>query len=125
LISPVLDNALAESWKASGITTNGTPGSENSVNVGLGKPIAAETLTLTIYPNPFRNTALLKINTQSVIDDGTLDIYNLAGQKVRQIEHIASKQVELNRTGLTPGCYMVRFTNKTGGLSAGVKMMVE
>ena len=125
LISPVLDNALAESWKASGITTNGTPGSENSVNVGLDKPIAAEILTLSIYPNPFRNTALLKINTQSVIDDGTLDIYNLAGQKVRQIEHIASKQVELSRAGLTPGCYMVRFTNKTGGLSAGVKLMVE
>jgi hypothetical protein len=125
LISPVLDNALGENWKASAINTHGTPGAENSINVGLGKPIVADNLTLTIYPNPIRNTAILKINTQSLLDDGTLEIYNLSRQKIQQIEHITSKQVELNRSGLQPGCYIIRFTNLTGNLSANCKMLVE
>jgi len=125
LISPVLDNALAESWKASGITTNGTPGTGNSINVSLEEPVSSEKLTLTIYPNPFRNTAMLKINTQSVVDDGTIEIYTLAGQKVQKIVHITSKQIELSRTGLQSGCYILRFTNRTGNLSGSGKLMVE
>lgn len=125
LISPVLDNALAESWKASGITTNGTPGAENSINVGIDPLVPVENLSLSVYPNPFRNTAILKIITQAVIDDGMLIIYNLAGQKVQQMDHIASKQVELNRSGLQPGCYIIRFTNLNGNLSATGKILVE
>jgi len=125
LISPVLDNALAESWKASAIPPHGTPGEENSFNVGTAKPIVSEKLTLDFYPNPFRNTTTLKINTTSVINDGMLEIYNLSGKKVQQIDHIASKQVELNRTGLAPGCYIVRFINLVGNLTGVGKMMVE
>ena len=125
LISPDLDNALGQNWKASGITTHGTPGEENSINVGINAPVAAEKLTLTIYPNPFRNTAMLKINTASVINDGTLEIYNLSGQKVSQMDHISSKQLELDRNGLQPGCYIIRFTNLAGNLSGAAKMMVE
>lgn len=125
LISPVLDNALGQHWKASAITTHGTPGEENSSNVGLDKPLAANELILSVYPNPFRNTARLRIITQSVVNDGSIEIYNLAGQKVQQIDHITSKQVELDRSGLQPGCYILRFTNLKGNLSAVGKMMVE
>lgn len=125
LISPLLDNALAVSWKASGINTNGTPGAENSFNVNIDPLVSIEKISLTLFPNPFRNTTLLNINSQSVINDGTLEIYNLAGQKVQQINHITSKQIELDRSGLQPGCYIIRFTNLTGSLSGVGKMMVE
>jgi hypothetical protein len=125
LISPDLDNALGQNWKASGITTHGTPGEGNSINVGIPDPVAAEELTLTVYPNPFSNTAMLKINTASVINGGTLEIYNLSGQKVKQFDHISSKQLELNRNGLQPGCYIIRFTNLDRNLSGVGKMMVE
>jgi hypothetical protein len=125
LVSPVLDNALAESWKASGNPPHGTPGAENSINVNIDPIVEAEKLTLSVYPNPFRNTAILKINTQSTIDDGTLEIFNLSGQKVQQIDHIVSKQVELNRSALQPGCYILRFKNTLGDLSGVGKIMVE
>ena len=125
LLSPSLDNALGENWKASAINTHGTPGAENSINVSLDEPVTSDKLSLTIYPNPFRNTAMLKINTNSVIDDGTLEIFNLAGQKVQQIDHITSTRVELNRSGLPAGCYFIRFSNNTGILSGLEKMMLQ
>jgi len=125
LRSPSLDNALAGSWKASSNPPHGTPGEENSINVNRDPLISFDKLSLAIYPNPFSNRAILKINSQSVIIDGTLEIFNLAGQKVQRIEHITSNQVELNRSQLQPGCYMVWFTDIEGNKAASGKMMVE
>jgi len=125
LLSPDLDNALGQNWKASGINTHGTPGAANSVNVGFEEFVAAEKLTLTIYPNPIQTTATIKINTNQAPDGGTLEIYNLAGQKVQQIENITSKLFDFNRNGLQSGCYFVRYTNPAGNLSGVGKMMVE
>lgn len=59
------------------------------------------------------------------IDDGKLEIYNLSGQKVQELDHITTKQVELYRMGLQPGCYIILFKNKTGDMSGVGKMMVE
>jgi len=125
LLSPDLDNALGQNWKASGINTHGTPGAANSVNVGFEEFVAAEKLTLCIYPNPIQTTATIKINTNQAPDGGTLEIYNLAGQKVQQIENITSKLFDFNRNGLQSGCYFVRYTNPAGNLSGVGKMMVE
>jgi len=125
LLSPDLDNALGQNWKASGINTHGTPGAANSINVGFGEFVAAEKLTLSIYPNPIQTTATIKINTEQAIDGGTLEIYNLAGQKVQQIENITSNVVDFNRNGLQSGCYFMRYTNAAGNLSGVGKIMVE
>ena len=125
LLSPDLDNALGQNWKASGIATQGTPGAENSINLGFEEFVAAEKLTMTIYPNPVSNAAIIKINTNQAIDGGTLAIYNLAGQKVQQIDNITSKLVDFNKNELQPGCYFVRFTNSAGNLSGLGKMLVK
>jgi hypothetical protein len=125
LLSPDLDNALGQNWKASAINTHGTPGAANSVNVGFEEFVAAEKLTLSIYPNPILTTATIRINTSLAIDGGTLEIHNLAGQKVQQIENVTSKLLDFNRNGLQSGCYFVRYTNPAGNISGVGKMMVE
>ena len=125
LLSPDLDNALGQNWKASGINTHGTPGAANSINVGFEELVAAEKLTLSIYPNPVRTEATIKINADQEIAEGTLEIYNLSGQKVQQIDNITSNLVDFNRNGLQSGCYFVRYTNPAGNLSGVGKMMVE
>jgi hypothetical protein len=125
LLSPDLDNALGQNWKASGINTHGTPGAANSINVGFEELVAAEKLTLSIYPNPVRTEATIKINADQEIAEGTLEIYNLSGQKVQQIENVTSKLLDFNRNGLQSGCYFVRYTNPAGNISGVGKMMVE
>ena len=125
LLSPDLDNALGQNWKASGINTHGTPGAANSINVGFEEFVAAEKLTLTIYPNPIQTSATIKISANQANDGGTLEIYNLAGQKVQQIDNITSNLVDFNRNGMQSGCYFVRYTNPAGNLSGVGKMMVE
>ena len=125
LLSPDLDNALGQNWKASGINTHGTPGAANSINVGFEEFVAAEKLTLTIYPNPVRTVATIKINTDQEIADGTVEIYNLSGQKVRQINNINSELVQIDRVGLQAGCYFVRFINSLSNQIGVVKMMVK
>ena len=125
LLSPDLDNALGQNWKASGINTHGTPGAANSINVGFEELVAAEKLTLSIYPNPVRTEATIKINADQEIAEGTLEIYNLSGQKVQQIENVTSKLLDFNRNELQSGCYFVRYTNPAGNLSGVGKIMVE
>ncbi len=125
LISPALDNALAQSWKASIMPPHGTPGEGNGLNVNTATPLAAEMLSLSVSPNPFRNTATLTIRTSSAMENGTLIIYNTAGTKVRQIEHINSCQTELNCGDLQPGFYLLWFTTKGGKLTGLGKMVVE
>lgn len=125
LVSPALDNALAQNWKASLEPTHGTPGEGNGLNVEL-KPLAeAQSLSLSLAPNPMRTTAVLTINAPSALTNGTLSIYTLAGQMLRQIEHIASSPVTIDRAGLPAGCYILRFANKAGDLTGSAKMMVE
>jgi hypothetical protein len=125
LISPLLDNALGQNWKASTIASHGTPGVENSLNVELEEPEAFQKAVITIYPNPFRNETTLKIKTQSAISDGTVELYNVSGQKVLQMEHITSKEIKINRNGLQPGLYLIRFTDKSSGIAGIGKLMVE
>lgn len=124
LISPVLDNALAESWKASGIGGHGTPGEGNSVNVGTNDPLAASKFTVSIYPNPFRTTATLTISSNTAVTNTLLEVFTLTGQKVMQIDNVSSTQIEIQRDGLKAGCYIVRLTDKTQNTSCSAKMMV-
>jgi len=67
----------------------------------------------------------LKINTQTAIVDASLEIFNLAGEKVQQVDHITANPVELNRNGLPPGCYILHLSNPSGNFSLTGKMLVE
>jgi hypothetical protein len=125
LKSPVLDNALASSWVASINPPHGTPGTENSFFVELQKPAPAQNLTLSVYPNPFKENALVTIHTNTVINNGLVEIFTLTGQKVRQIPSFNSKQIEINRDGLKAGCYIIKFTDGTSNLKGVSKILIE
>ena len=125
LLSPSLNNALGENWKDSGNPPHGTPGEANVINLGISPAAAAETLSLSIFPNPVQTTAFIKINSKVLNDEGTLNVYNFAGQMVRHIELITGNLVEIDRNGLVSGCYLVRFTNKAGTLIATGKLVVD
>ncbi len=96
LIHPSLDNALAESWKAS--YGNGTPGRQNGKFTGVGQDYQPPKDNISAYPNPFEESTEVTFeifDTSYVI----VEIYNSLGMKIREI---ANELME-------PGIYRRRF----------------
>lgn len=65
-----------------------------------------------IYPNPFSISTTLK--TEFFIENGSLELYNSIGQKVKEIENINTNEIILNRENLVKGVYLLilRQNNK-------------
>lgn len=123
LISPYLDNALAQSWKGSEIPPHGTPGESNNLNVDLDNGLLSN-LGISVRPNPFKVSAVFIVDSQKEIKDATLEIFSLTGQKMMQVDKINSNQFVINRNGLQAGCYFFRLTDKSGKLSGSGKVLV-
>ncbi len=118
LIDPSLDNALPESWMASG--QHGTPGSENGVYVSVPFDRQTDELDCRINPNPFRGTTtfLFTSNTEQVI---RIEIFNLYGERVMTIPHIMLPKGsyyfnwsgnDQNGNVLKPGLYVCKISTE-------------
>ncbi len=66
-----------------------------------------------LFPNPFFTEAILKTN--KFLNEASLLLYNLSGEKVKQIENISGKTVSILRDNLPSGLYFLHLTenNKT------------
>ncbi len=69
------------------------------------------TIQLETSPNPVTNT--LRITSKN-LRAGTVEIYNLAGQKLQAITVGESQYTTLNTETLNPGMYILRYTDKNG-----------
>ena len=105
LISPLLDNALASSWKAS-CEPHGTPGEQNCTNVFIPQYRSDRTVSFLVYPNPFTTSASIVIKSAKPIENATLIIYDLTGNEMRRLDHIRSNRVSVDRENLPPGIYL-------------------
>lgn len=56
-----------------------------------------------LYPNPFHNNITLE--TEIVLTDGVLQIYNAAGQKIRSVSNLSGQKILIEREGLPAGTY--------------------
>jgi hypothetical protein len=65
---------------------------------------------ITISPNPFSSQTILQSN--KVLKDVTLTIYNSHAQIVKQIKNISGQTIILDRDNLTSGLYFLRLTEK-------------
>ena len=63
--------------------------------------------TIQVCPNPFSSVAYLSINRN--LENADLSIYDLQGQKVREINNISGQGVTINRDGLSNGLYFIRL----------------
>jgi len=64
-------------------------------------------LNYSIFPNPFSNSTT--IQTLAPIDNGTLIIYNMYGQIVKQISAITGQTIFVSRDDLPNGLYFFRI----------------
>ena len=64
--------------------------------------------TISVYPNPF--SAQTTLQTDNILKNATLTVYNYFGQTVTLIKNINGQTVVLSRDNLTSGLYFLRLT---------------
>ncbi|MFH1119221.1 MAG: CotH kinase family protein [Bacteroidota bacterium] len=124
LINPGLDNALGQNWKSSG-APHGTPGEYNSPNVGISMTDPKNNPDAEIWPNPFRNTAVFTVNTDTKIEGGILTIYSTTGTEAARYVDIGTSRFEITSNGLHSGIWFYRFISNSGSVVVSGKVMVE
>ncbi|MBL7904012.1 MAG: CotH kinase family protein [Bacteroidales bacterium] len=124
LINPGYDNALAESWKASG-EPHGTPGEFNSPNVGTHFAGIKNNPDSEVWPNPFHTTAVFTVDADEKIEDGSLIIYSSSGIESARYSNISTNQFTINADRLHPGIWFYRFVSNAGTVVLSGKMMVK
>lgn len=78
----------------------------STLNSGVEK-VTVPSVKATISPNPLTEFAIL--HTDKILKDASLEIWNVHGENVKQINHVFGKSVNIQRDNLTNGIYFVRL----------------
>jgi hypothetical protein len=71
---------------------------------------------ISVYPNPFSAQATLQ--TDNLLKNATLTVYNYFGQTVKEIKNISGQTVTFSRDNLPGGLYFIRITQDSKMISA-------
>lgn len=63
---------------------------------------------LNVYPNPFNNFTTIQSN--SMLRNAELTLYNVFGQKEKIINRISGNEIKIDRDNLASGIYLIRLT---------------
>ena len=74
------------------------------------------------YPNPF--SSITTLQTNFLLNDVSLKVYNLYGQQVKHINNISGSNYIFNRENLKVGMYIIRLT-KYNKVLATLKIVVS
>lgn len=72
---------------------------------------------ITIYPNPFSSESV--IETDKLLDNATLTVYNKFGQQVKQLNEIRGQKIILNGNDLPAGLYFIQLTENNKVIATG------
>lgn len=121
LVSPLLDNHLASSWKPSGLL-DGSPG-EAGNQVSTNTP---ESLGLLVYPNPAGDKVQIRLE-QKEEQDVLVQVCDLNGRLVyseRWVHQNGSLEKQLNLKAIQNGVWVVRVQDERGNLLGWSKLVV-
>ncbi len=109
LIAPHLDNGHGENWMASPL--HGTPGAMNSMMVGVSEieSKANPSIKLMVYPNPVTREAIVELNTRESFKNAQLEVFNIFGSKVKEINDLNTNSIKFNCENLRSGIYSVKL----------------
>ena len=71
------------------------------------------------YPNPFSTSATLQIKEDLKIENAELDIFDLQGKRVREIENINSNTIMIKKDDLPNGMYFYRLSDGNDIVTSG------
>ena len=112
LVNPNLDNSLAASWQASlsAVAPHGTPGAVNSTFAVGVDDLLRKQVSISIFPNPMKEIATIRLQTKLAIDAGELRIYNMLGKEV-VYNTFNTKEIIINKENLSSGIYICKIYN--------------
>ncbi len=109
LISPAMDNTLAESWRASYVN-GGTPGAVNGTTSIVETSVNNITL-ISVYPNPSKGTVNIEYNLakQQYVN---IELYNIKGSKIETWANLYQQKgqhILTNNSSLEKGMYFLKI----------------
>ena len=117
------DNALPESWIAS--ADHGTPGEMNGYLVKVNPETPKKEFSFVVYPNPMKNSSLLQVTSGELITNGRLQLSNIYGKVVLEIENIHGDRLTLNKNGLPKGIYVCLLFDEKNQVLGSTKLMID
>lgn len=87
-----------------GLANGGTPTTCPTPTLSIDNQNLIEQ-KITIFPNPFSTETVLKSTNK--IENGSLEIFNSIGQKVREFENINANEIVIKRENLENGIYLL------------------
>jgi hypothetical protein len=77
---------------------------------GINNIVNDNQVKLKAQPNPFSYYTTLQ--TDKILKDATLTVYNIFGQQVKQIKNISGQTIVFQRDDLSSGLYFIRMTEE-------------
>jgi uncharacterized repeat protein (TIGR01451 family) len=97
----------------------------NQVHITTGTDnFQFSTFNFQFSPNPFHNSTLLKIISPMKSGNYTLEIYNVIGEKMREINCLNKSEIVIERNNLEAGIYIFKLFNERELMGTG-KLVVE
>jgi uncharacterized delta-60 repeat protein len=94
----------------------------NIFNVGLPQ-FSDEVGQLSIYPNPFSSSTT--IQTNQVLKNATLRVYNSLGEQLSEVENINESEIIFPRDNLANGFYFIQLTQDNRILAKDKLVIVD
>ncbi len=79
---------------------------------------------LKVYPNPFRNSTTISVESGKYKVESYLELYDVTGQKLKSVEFTGNTYT-LSAEGLAKGMYFIRVSNKDNNLIGTSKIVVQ
>jgi hypothetical protein len=82
----------------------------HKTSTGINNSVNDHQVKLKVQPNPFSYSTTLQ--TDRILKDATLTVYNVFGQLVKQIKNILGQTIVFQREDLSSGLYFIRMTEE-------------
>ncbi|MBN4051349.1 T9SS type A sorting domain-containing protein [bacterium AH-315-M05] len=81
-------------------------------------------ISIHVYPNPFNSTTTFEIRGIYKAQPFTFSLYNIIGERIKEVSDITDNKFIINRENLPGGIYIYKINSKNGLIGAG-KLVVN
>ncbi|MBN4051348.1 T9SS type A sorting domain-containing protein [bacterium AH-315-M05] len=91
---------------------------DSVITPGLPKVYDHE-ISVKVYPNPFNSTTTFEIRGIYKAQPFTFSLYNIIGERIKEVSDITDNKFIINRENLSGGIYIYKINSKNGLIGVG------